>query len=99
MSTVYHCILQALSLQVEAIPSTSIGSPLHYHALLYTLPIRGVCEGFYGRPWSALERQDCFALIKKLGMNTYMHAPKTTLTTVGFGASATPPHAWRRSAN
>ena len=39
-------------------------------------PIRGVCEGFYGRPWSALERQDCFALIKKLGMNTYMHAPK-----------------------
>jgi hypothetical protein len=38
--------------------------------------IRGVCEGFYGRPWSAIERQDCFSMIKKLGMNTYMHAPK-----------------------
>jgi len=39
-------------------------------------PIRGVCEGFYGRPWSTEERLECFALMKRVGMNTYMHAPK-----------------------
>ncbi|XP_013780616.2 protein O-GlcNAcase-like, partial [Limulus polyphemus] len=36
----------------------------------------GVVEGFYGRPWTTEQRKDLFEKMKKLGMNTYMYAPK-----------------------
>lgn len=36
----------------------------------------GVVEGFYGRPWTPEQRRDLFRKMKKLGLNTYMYAPK-----------------------
>src|SRR6266536_3219869 len=39
----------------------------------------GVAEGFYGRPWSASQRQHLFAWMKAWGMNTYLYAPKDDL--------------------
>ncbi|KAM3726950.1 Protein O-GlcNAcase [Dirofilaria immitis] len=39
----------------------------------------GIVEGFYGRPWTADQRRDLFARMKRLGMNTYIYAPKDDL--------------------
>ncbi|VDK71927.1 unnamed protein product [Litomosoides sigmodontis] len=39
----------------------------------------GIIEGFYGRPWTADQRRDLFARMKRLGMNTYIYAPKDDL--------------------
>jgi hyaluronoglucosaminidase len=40
------------------------------------LPVRGVVEGFYGRPWSVAQRHDMIAFIAEVGMNTYIYSPK-----------------------
>jgi protein O-GlcNAcase/histone acetyltransferase len=40
---------------------------------------KGVIEGFYGRPWTHAQRIGLLHLLKKLGMNTYMYAPKNDL--------------------
>jgi protein O-GlcNAcase/histone acetyltransferase len=36
----------------------------------------GVVEGFYGRPWTTVQRKKLFVRMKKMGMNTYLYAPK-----------------------
>ncbi|XP_033757465.1 protein O-GlcNAcase-like isoform X2 [Pecten maximus] len=36
----------------------------------------GAVEGFYGRPWSTEQRKLLFSWLKKMGLNTYMYAPK-----------------------
>jgi hyaluronoglucosaminidase len=43
-----------------------------------TLPfaIRGVLEGFYGRPWSWPERAQMIDFMSRHGFNLYMYAPK-----------------------
>lgn len=38
--------------------------------------VRGIIEGFYGRPWTRAERVDCLRFIGQHRMNTYMYAPK-----------------------
>ncbi|MBI3853165.1 MAG: beta-N-acetylglucosaminidase domain-containing protein [Verrucomicrobia bacterium] len=38
--------------------------------------ICGVIEGFYGRPWTGLQRRRLFGWLQQWGMNTYMYAPK-----------------------
>jgi hyaluronoglucosaminidase len=38
--------------------------------------IRGVIEGFYGRPWSHAERLDLIAFCGREGLSTWVHAPK-----------------------
>jgi hyaluronoglucosaminidase len=38
--------------------------------------VRGVIEGFYGRPWSHDERLDLIAFCGEHGLNTWVHAPK-----------------------
>ncbi|EDV94572.1 GH21911 [Drosophila grimshawi] len=38
--------------------------------------ICGVIEGFYGRPWTTEQRKDLFRKLKKMGMDSYMYAPK-----------------------
>jgi len=35
-----------------------------------------ILVGFYGRPWNTHQRIELFARMKKLGMNTYLYAPK-----------------------
>jgi hyaluronoglucosaminidase len=40
------------------------------------LAIRGVVEGFYGRPWTVEQRHDMVAFIAELGMNAYVYSPK-----------------------
>ena len=38
--------------------------------------VRGVIEGFYGRPWSHDQRLDLIDFISRHGMNTFVYAPK-----------------------
>ncbi|XP_076001459.1 protein O-GlcNAcase [Genypterus blacodes] len=38
--------------------------------------IRGVVEGFYGRPWTMEQRTELFKREQKWGLNTYLYAPK-----------------------
>ena len=41
--------------------------------------LAGVIEGFYGRPWSQIERFELFDWMKTWGLNTYLYAPKDDL--------------------
>jgi len=43
---------------------------------MYNFGIRGVIEGFYGKPWTHSERLDMLNFMAKAGMNTYFLAPK-----------------------
>ena len=36
----------------------------------------GVVEGFYGRPWTSEQRRRLFQRMNKMGMDTYLYAPK-----------------------
>jgi hypothetical protein len=36
----------------------------------------GVIEGFYGRPWSHRDRLDLLRFMGRMGLNTYVYAPK-----------------------
>src|SRR5690554_5312827 len=36
----------------------------------------GIIEGFYGRPWSQGARLAWVALLSRLGLNSYLYAPK-----------------------
>jgi hyaluronoglucosaminidase len=38
--------------------------------------VRGVIEGFYGRPWSHAQRLELVEFIAHRGMNTFVYAPK-----------------------
>lgn len=38
--------------------------------------LRGIVEGFYGRPWSHGERLDVLSFVAQRGMNAYVYAPK-----------------------
>ncbi|XP_017540402.1 protein O-GlcNAcase [Pygocentrus nattereri] len=38
--------------------------------------LRGVVEGFYGRPWTMEQRKELFRREQKWGLNTYLYAPK-----------------------
>jgi|LGOV01.1.fsa_nt_gb hyaluronoglucosaminidase len=38
--------------------------------------LRGIIEGFYGTPWSHIERLDVIHFLEKEHMNTYVYAPK-----------------------
>ncbi|WKX93051.1 hypothetical protein Q1695_010799 [Nippostrongylus brasiliensis] len=41
--------------------------------------ISGVVEGFYGRPWTYEQRKHLFGRLNRLGLNTYVYAPKDDL--------------------
>jgi hypothetical protein len=43
------------------------------------VPVLGVIEGFYGRPWSTDQRENLYARMAAWGMNTYLYAPKDDL--------------------
>jgi hyaluronoglucosaminidase len=38
--------------------------------------LRGIVEGFYGRPWSHEARLDVLSFVAERGMNAYLYAPK-----------------------
>ncbi len=40
------------------------------------IPLRGVVEGFYGRPWTQEERLEQLAFMERQGLNVYIYAPK-----------------------
>lgn len=40
---------------------------------------RGVIEGFYGKPWGWQQRDELIQIMKELGLNCYMYAPKFDL--------------------
>ncbi len=39
-------------------------------------PVRGLIEGFYGKPWSDEERAGMLELLSRHNLNTYFYAPK-----------------------
>lgn len=39
----------------------------------------GVIEGFYGKPWTEVERSELFEWMANWGLNTYLYAPKDDL--------------------
>ena len=43
---------------------------------MVSFPVRGIVEGFYGRPWSHAERLKIFDFMHAYGMNAYLYAPK-----------------------
>ncbi len=44
-----------------------------------SFPLRGVVEGFYGKPYSHEQRMALMPLLRSLKMNTYIYAPKDDL--------------------
>ncbi|MBP3690464.1 MAG: beta-N-acetylglucosaminidase domain-containing protein [Schwartzia sp.] len=40
------------------------------------IPLRGIVEGFYGRPWTQEQRIDMMAFCEAHGLNAYIYAPK-----------------------
>ena len=41
-----------------------------------SIPLRGVVEGFYGKPWTQEQRVDMMAFCEAHGLNAYIYAPK-----------------------
>jgi hypothetical protein len=41
--------------------------------------LAGVIEGFYGKPWSRMERVELFDWMREWGLDTYLYAPKDDL--------------------
>mgnify|MGYP000341067513 FL=1 len=41
--------------------------------------LKGVIEGFYGRPWSPRQRLELHGLMEELELNTYLYCPKDDL--------------------
>lgn len=52
----------------ELLPGTYVYEP--------EFGVRGIIEGFYGRPWSMDERRRVLALLAEHGMNEYFYGPK-----------------------
>lgn len=40
------------------------------------IPLRGIVEGFYGKPWTQAQRLDMMAFCESCGLNAYIYAPK-----------------------
>ena len=40
------------------------------------VPVRGIVEGFYGKPWTQEQRVDMLAFCEAHGLNAYIYAPK-----------------------
>ncbi|KAK6020169.1 hyaluronoglucosaminidase, partial [Ostertagia ostertagi] len=59
----------------DAETRTRCASPSHSQ----TEFISGIVEGFYGRPWTFDQRKHLFARLNRLGLNTYVYAPKDDL--------------------
>lgn len=45
-------------------------------AMAKTASMRGVVEGYYGKPWSGAARRDVIRFIGERGMNTFVYGPK-----------------------
>ena len=63
------CVLRLLTLcLVVCVPSDGV--------LANEIPLRGVVEGFYGKPWTHEERIDMLKFCAAHGLNAYIYAPK-----------------------
>src|SRR5215813_15105033 len=45
-------------------------------AMARTSPLRGVVEGYYGRPWSGDARRTVIRFVAARGMNVFVYGPK-----------------------
>jgi hyaluronoglucosaminidase len=50
--------------------------PVWIDASASPFSVRGIVEGFYGVPWSPEKRLAAFDFMARVGMNTYVYAPK-----------------------
>ncbi len=46
------------------------------NAFAAPIPLRGIVEGFYGKPWTQKQRVDMMAFCEAHGLNAYIYAPK-----------------------
>jgi hypothetical protein len=53
-----------------------LGLALATPAAARPVALRGVIEGYYGRPWSGDARRDVIAFLGAHGLNTFVYAPK-----------------------
>eukprot|EP00056_Hartaetosiga_gracilis_P007569 m.109867 g.109867 ORF g.109867 m.109867 type:complete len:535 (-) comp12741_c0_seq8:55-1659(-) len=80
-SSSYIASVSTATTTTSTFPSINEGSllaptPTHAHANTQSPFMIGVVEGFYGKPYSAVQRCDMFGLMNGWGMNTYLYAPK-----------------------
>jgi hyaluronoglucosaminidase len=59
-------------------------------------PVRGIIEGFYGRPWSHDERLDLIVFSRRHKLNTFVYAPKDDPFHRARWGDPYPPEAVRR---
>ena len=45
-------------------------------ASAYPIPLRGIVEGFYGKPWTFEDRADIMDFCRENNLNAYIYAPK-----------------------
>ncbi|MDB4897688.1 MAG: hypothetical protein JWN15_3950, partial [Firmicutes bacterium] len=57
-------------------PTPTPGNSAWIDASASPFPVRGIIEGFYGAPWSQDQRLAAFDFMRRVGMNTYVYAPK-----------------------
>lgn len=57
-------------------PTPTPGKAVWIDASASPFPVRGIIEGFYGAPWSQEKRLNAFDFMARVGMNTYVYAPK-----------------------
>lgn len=62
----------------EPVPVTppAPANPTWIDASRSPFAVRGIVEGFYGAPWSQVKRLAAFDFMARVGMNTYVYAPK-----------------------
>ncbi|MGE5590792.1 MAG: protein O-GlcNAcase [Bacillota bacterium] len=60
----------------DAGPSSPPAPPTWIDASASPFAVRGVIEGFYGTPWTQEKRLEAFGFMARVGMNTYVYAPK-----------------------
>jgi len=57
-------------------PSVPSNQPRWIDARNSPFAVRGIVEGFYGAPWTQAKRLAAFDFMARVGLNTYVYAPK-----------------------
>ena len=64
VSTIFLAVIMTLTI---FFPNTANAAPV---------PLRGIVEGFYGKPWTAADREDIMNFCREHNLNAYIYAPK-----------------------
>jgi hypothetical protein len=76
--------------------------PAHHSAAglpVSGLPVSGLIEGFYGPPWTWVDRERAVRFLAEHGANTYLYAPKNDPLHRDRWREPYLPEEWRRFAH